>query len=266
MGVHILADTNDFDLEMDTLSIRSIVTAPVHGAAAIVNDDSISYTPAMDYNGLDSLQYELCDSVWACDTAWVYIAINPVNDSVMAVNDYITIPEDTPSVKVAVLENDIHVDTLAWVMCYSSPFQEAYRQEERLHPYVGDSLEYMPDMDTTGLDSVKYIVCDIAMVCDSAWLVITILPENDLPVALPDSIEIDEDSGLDTIDVQANDYDIDEGDTLITSLISTPNKGTAAVILDSLVTYTPNANAFGRDTILYQVCDTSMACARAILL
>ncbi len=266
IGVHILVDSNDFDLEMDTLSIDSILIGPIHGVAAVINDDSISYMADLNYNGLDSLQYRLCDSLWACDTAWVYITITPVNDSVMAMNDFITITEDTMSVKIAVLDNDLHADTFGMGDTLAISVSGLSVRGAAVSVIGGDSLEYMPDMDTTGLDSVKYYVCDTLMVCDSAWLVITILPENDLPVALPDSIEIDEDSGLDTVDVQANDFDIDDGDTLVTSIIGAPNKGVAAVLLDSLISYLPDTNAFGIDTILYQVCDIDMACATSYVI
>jgi hypothetical protein len=62
-----------------------ISTGPVHGSAAVNNgntsddptDDSIDYTPDPDFNGTDTLTYEICDSNGDCDTALLTITVTP---------------------------------------------------------------------------------------------------------------------------------------------------------------------------------------------
>ena len=63
----------------------SISTGPGNGAAAVnihntlndPTDDSIDYTPNTDYNGTDTLTYEICDSNGDCDTALLTITVTP---------------------------------------------------------------------------------------------------------------------------------------------------------------------------------------------
>lgn len=54
-----------------------VITQPAHGSATAGNDNLITYTPTGGYEGLDSLQYTICDSFCDdfCDTAWLYIDV-----------------------------------------------------------------------------------------------------------------------------------------------------------------------------------------------
>lgn len=72
------------------------------------------------------------------------------------------------------------------------------------------------------------------------------------PTPTPDSATTDEDTAV-VIDVLANDTDPD-GDVL-TVLSATAANGTVAVNPDGTLTYTPNANFNGPDTISYTVSD-----------
>ncbi len=76
------------------LTVSRIVTPPTHGTASVLNG-KVSYQGAQDYNGTDSLVYEVCDAnstgLWPiasptdpaeilCSTATVNITVLPVND------------------------------------------------------------------------------------------------------------------------------------------------------------------------------------------
>ena len=77
---------------------------------------------------------------------------------------------------------------------------------------------------------------------------------NARPVAVADTAATDEDTAV-TIRVLANDTDA-EGDPLTVSSVSDPAHGTAAVDPDAqTVTYTPDSNYNGRDTLTYAVSD-----------
>ena len=75
--INVLA--NDSDPDNDPLSINGF-TQPVHGNAVQSGDSSISYTPALNYFGLDSLTYTIQDPNGATATAKVRITILPLND------------------------------------------------------------------------------------------------------------------------------------------------------------------------------------------
>src|SRR5690606_18827566 len=65
--------TNDSDPEGNVLT-ASLTTAPVHGTVVLNADGSFTYTPNSNYNGLDSLIYQVCDNgtPFRCNTALVY--------------------------------------------------------------------------------------------------------------------------------------------------------------------------------------------------
>src|SRR5690606_3666826 len=74
--------TNDSDPEENALT-ASLVTAPVNGTIVLNADGSFTYTPSANFNGLDSLRYQVCDNGTPsrCDTAWAHFQIEAVNDA-----------------------------------------------------------------------------------------------------------------------------------------------------------------------------------------
>ena len=84
---------------------------------------------------------------------------------------------------------------------------------------------------------------------------ITVTAVNDAPVAVANTLTVDEDSSISNTDVIANDTDV-EDDTLTLTAVSTDGTGTVAVNSDGLsVDYTPAANFNGTETITYTVSD-----------
>ncbi len=76
-----------------------MVTAPVNGTVVLNADGSFTYTPNANYNGLDSLVYQVCDNgaPSLCDSAVVRFTVNAVNDAPVAVDDNVTVTEDCTS-------------------------------------------------------------------------------------------------------------------------------------------------------------------------
>lgn len=119
----------------------------------------------------------------------------------------------------------------------------------------GDScFTLTPVLDTTGTAIFQIIICDNGNVslCDTAVFVWTVLPGNDPPVALDDSISTLEDVPV-SIPVTNNDTD-PEGNPLSLTVIGGPSHG-SAVVSGTNIDYTPAPNYFGMDTLWYQVCD-----------
>lgn len=65
------------DNDSQTGGVVHVITQPAHGAADVGSDNLVTYTPDGTYDGLDSIQYAICDSFCGdfCDTAWVYIDV-----------------------------------------------------------------------------------------------------------------------------------------------------------------------------------------------
>jgi CshA-type fibril repeat protein len=74
---------NDSDTEGDPLTVTSVST-PSHGTADINADGTITYTPAENFNGSDSLTYQVSDGNSGSASATVNITVNPVNDAPVA--------------------------------------------------------------------------------------------------------------------------------------------------------------------------------------
>ena len=71
--IAIVVDVND----THNAGVVHVILQPEHGTTNTVNN-IITYTPSGDgYEGIDSLQYAICDSFCGdyCDTAWVYIDV-----------------------------------------------------------------------------------------------------------------------------------------------------------------------------------------------
>lgn len=76
---------------------------------------------------------------------------------------------------------------------------------------------------------------------------------NNDPIAGDDSLTTDEDVNL-TVDALANDSDPD-GDTLAISSMVQPTHGSATANNDGTITYTPDQNYFGNDSLTYTLSD-----------
>ncbi|MBN2844267.1 MAG: tandem-95 repeat protein, partial [Sedimentisphaerales bacterium] len=75
-----------FDIEGETLAIIS-VSAANFGVVVINDDNSLSYTPLLDFNGSDSFIFTISDQSGAIASAVVELNILPVEDSPLAVTD-----------------------------------------------------------------------------------------------------------------------------------------------------------------------------------
>ena len=99
--------SNDSELDGDELT-TSVITIPMNGTITIENGDSLSYTPDLGFNGIDTVIYQICDNgvPTLCDVDTVFITVNPVNDPPVALDDYST-TDPTVEDTIAVLTNDI---------------------------------------------------------------------------------------------------------------------------------------------------------------
>ena len=115
---------NDIDPNGDILSIQ-VITEPSHGALSMEPDGSFIYTPASNWFGVDSFEYEVSDGVLTA-SATASITVYAVNDPAVAVDDYVVTDEDTP-VLIDYIANDYDPD--------GEPFQlmEYQYDENDLH-------------------------------------------------------------------------------------------------------------------------------------
>ncbi|MCJ7824319.1 MAG: Ig-like domain-containing protein, partial [Anaerolineales bacterium] len=204
---------NDYDGDGDPL-IAHKLSDPTNGILNFFNaDGSFSYTPTANYNGPDQFQYEACDPTLLCDNATVFISVNSVNDPPIAVDDPdlgppIVTNEDTP-IDIDVLANDsdpVEGDPLS--------VDSVTQGTNGSVTNNGSDVTYLPDLNYFGPDSFDYTVTDGNGGFDTATVTLSVTEVNDDPVAVGDSRSMRQFDPPLTINVLANDYDVDIFDIL----------------------------------------------------
>lgn len=268
-GITILSNDTDPNNNIDQTSIQLIQNA-THGVCTIdYTGGLLNYTPSTNYFGNDTLRYVVCDvgTISNCDTAMVIVTVLSVNDAPTAKNDTLTTDEDF-AVFGNFLTNDFDVD--AGDALTVSAQVTLLPQHGSLNITTTGDYNYTPHPNFNGTDSFTYEVCDngFPILCSTASVTLFVTPQNDAPEALNDVLIIPIDYTA-TVFVLNNDYDVD-GNLNVTSLsiASQPHNGMAVLDTNShAITYTPNPNYFGLDTVKYSICDAGIPplCVQGLL-
>ncbi|MDB9922551.1 tandem-95 repeat protein, partial [Polaribacter sp.] len=244
---------NDTDIvEGDTLTLTAVVTDGNGTVAVNADGVSVDYTPASNFNGIETITYTVSDGTDTV-TSTLTITVTEVNDAPVAVADIATVIEDATLTSIDVINNDTDFDgdtlTLTTVASDGNGTIEINAD--------GVSVDYIPASDFDGTEIITYTVFDGELSDTTGTLTITVTPVNDnLPIAVADVLEIDEDAALTSTNVIENDTDLDTQDTLTLTTVVTDGNGTVAVNADGLsVDYTPALNFNGIETITYTLSD-----------
>jgi CshA-type fibril repeat protein len=234
---------NDSDVDGDPLTVTS--SSAGNGTVTINPDGTISYTPNANFNGSDTISYTISDGNGGTATATVTVTVNPVNDAPVAVNDSVTTNEDVP-VTIPVLANDSDVDGDPLTVTGAS----AGNGTVTINP--DGTITYTPNANFNGSDTISYTISDGNGGTATATVTVTVAPVNDAPVAVNDSATTNEDVPV-TIPVLANDSDVDGDPLTVTG--ATAGNGTVSINPDGTITYTPNSDFNGTDTVSYTISD-----------
>ncbi|MCW3126417.1 MAG: outer rane adhesin like protein, partial [Bacteroidetes bacterium] len=249
--------SNDIDPNGDPLTVTSILVAPTHGLAA-VSSPSIVYLPALYFFGQDSLEYQVCDNRTPslCDTAWVHYTVNLINHRPLAAQDTTSTSMQT-AVNIPVTTNDFEPDGDSTTLSVVTPPIHGTATQ------VGNSYIYTPDAGYAGDDTFYYRMCDVmnptavycatyTQLCDVGLVSIHVIhnpphipptydtiPQNSPPVTICPAV-----SGANGNGVH------------VTSFPCGPNNGTVGFATsDSCLTYVPNHDFTGDDTVCVVICD-----------
>ena len=245
---------------LDLLPITAqIVALPAHGSLVFSPIGTFTYTPESDYSGIDEFTYRALDATGRQSTpATVHIRVNTpptAQDDAYALNEDVVL---SVSASEGLLGNDADIDgdSLSASFAYSGCSPCNGRVEVR----ADGSFRYTPNANYYGQDEFFYTVRDGIAGTDVGRVGLTILPVNDPPYTEPDTYRTREDEVLVAPEPQGilrNDREVD-GELLINAeLIDSPQLGEVVVMTDGAFTYTPAANANGRDTFTYRVYDQS---------
>ncbi|MCV7373878.1 tandem-95 repeat protein [Mycolicibacterium arabiense] len=259
--VDVLA--NDDDPNGDALTLTG-VTTPSHGVATFGPGGLVTYAPARDFAGIETLTYTVSDGTGRTTSGTLTITVTGVNDPPLATDDTTTVAENG-TVVIDVLANDTDVDdTLdpSSVTVVAGPAHGTVTVDR-----VTGRITYVNDGDEATPDTFTYTVADRAgATSNTATVTVGIAGVNDAPVAGGAQTVTVREGTATTITLTGTDAD---GDTLTFTIITPPGHGTLGPVVrvdatTATVVYTPDANYTGADTFTYTVGDgTTTAIAPA---
>jgi hypothetical protein len=243
---------NDFDIDGDKLTIIS-VTKPINGTTDIhQNNNTLSYKPDPNFYGINTFNYKISDGHNGTDTGLVTVNVSSVNDIPIANNDSKITNEDIPIRNFDVLSNDEDVDVGDFLRIIG-----VTQPRNGTSSYSNNTISYEPSNNFNGNVSFTYVIADNKNSTDKGTINVQVMPDNDPPTAINDTIDTFEDFPLD-INVLQNDNDIDSNKTsLYLGNITKSNttKGNVRTNMDHTITYTPSFAGLGKDLFRYTVFD-----------
>ncbi|MGB5328874.1 MAG: retention module-containing protein, partial [Gammaproteobacteria bacterium] len=262
-------DFNDTDLDGDALTVVAGTFATAQGGSiAIAADGSYTYTPALNFNGSDSVDYTVTDGSLS-DTGTLSINVSAVNNAPDAIDDAGALDgaEDstTGSLNATMLSNDSDLDgdTLSIIEINGTTLTGAVQSIGVTNGTVNidgvGNITFSANSNYNGPVSFNYTISD-GTLTDTATVNGVISAVNDAPVVVDDAITATEDTPFNSvIDLDANDLDVD-GDalTVVAGTFATTQGGSITIATDGSYTYTPAANFNGADSVDYTVTDGSL--------
>lgn len=241
---------NDKDVEEAVLTDYTIITTPTMGNYSVENGD-IHYQAFANEWGYDTMSYVVRDSnLSVSNLAHIYITIDSVNEAPILTNLNSTLDEDHQDTsEVIVFAQDIDFSGLTLVEASGAKHGDA--------SILGTQVVYSPHLNYFGKDTLTYKVMDGENDTSAALLTYNILPVNDFPTANDVYESTFEDITLDLLPA-TNDTDIEDDSLINIVIFKAPTMGT--YVLDGAkLSYTPNRNLWGNDTIIYFVKDSEEA-------
>ncbi len=234
---------NDTDVDGDDLEIFALSVPPEQGSVVDNGDGTVTFTPALNFNGPATISYTVTDGNGGFDDGEAIISVGAVNDAPIAEDDLDSTDEDTP-VTIDVLFNDSDPDgDDLTIISATVPADEGTVE------IVANELLFTPAEHFNGTATITYTISDGNGLTDTAEVTVVIAPDDDAPIVVDDVAETDEDTPV-VIDPLANDTHPD-GDALMIAGTPTALNGTVVVNPDGTITYTPNQDFNGSDTITY---------------
>lgn len=231
------------------------ITAPPKGKAEIKAERGVSklfYTPLPDNFDDDELTYQICDNKGQCAQAKVFIIrCMPTRSAYPKVDQPLLHPTETKQ--------------------YTYPDQIIRISKQPQHGNLALSpdsttLTYTPTAGYTGEDRYNFDVYRFKKQCGYTYqeginAFVQLVPtdaDNKPPIAQTDEVTI---VGTRKTEIPVLDNDSDPEGNLRKKIDKvTPGKGGKVKYSSTAITYTPNPNFSGTDTLTYEVCDYNGAC------
>ena len=253
---------NDTDADGDSLSVdlqSNPVNATGAGFSIFSATGSFTYTHDGSETTTDTFTYRAFDGTLYGSTVTVTINITPVNDCPTVANpisDFTAMEDDPDDVfdltnLFADAENDVL--NITSINNANTALLTATLNTNTL------TLDYIDNQ--TGMATITINVDDTNCFSTQEIFVVTVVPQNDPPIGVADSIQVDEGGTVTTTTANAtsvlsNDTDT-ENDPLTATLITAPlyHQGSFSLQSSGTFTYIHDGSETATDSFIYQVSD-----------
>ncbi|MCH2229944.1 MAG: tandem-95 repeat protein [Crocinitomicaceae bacterium] len=176
-SVNLIA--NNSDVDGDNLSMGTFTTT---GGGTYVDNgnNTITYTPAQDFCGTDTVAYEVTDGLEVIiDT--LFIVVNCVNDNPSNGNELVYTDPNVIIPSIDLLANNVDIEND--LLNVSNPTFPFTTPEGGVLTLNGDgTISYTPPIGWEGIEIVTYDVCDdgLPFACVTDTITFVVSPDTDL--------------------------------------------------------------------------------------
>ncbi|MFT7647602.1 MAG: HD-GYP domain-containing protein (c-di-GMP phosphodiesterase class II) [Candidatus Poriferisodalaceae bacterium] len=247
--------------------VAGLSVLPVHGIATLGSGAEalasatetrwdIHYTPTANFAGTDNLQVEVCTGD-LCATRNLSFQVFGVADTPVAPDTAGSTLEDEV-VTVNIAASDVDGD-LNW-----DSFELVVGAAGWAIPSAGQ-ITFTPPRNQHGVFEALYQVCDVAGACDTGLVTVSVEAQSDPPELTADAEGPIAGDETISIAVLANDTD-PESDINPSSLSVVPvSSGGSWSAAGGNITFVPPADAFGKYSASYTVCDLTLMCSSTVV-
>ncbi|MBU3003891.1 retention module-containing protein, partial [Paraglaciecola arctica] len=238
------------DLGDEDTTVTDFDSTSANGGTVTVDaEGNFTYTPVTDFVGSDSFTYTITDADGDTSTATVTLNIANVNKLPEAVDDTFEMEENTQLTGTLLGNDDLGDEETA-----VTEFDSTSTNGGAVTVDADGNFTYTPVADFVGTDTFTYTITDADGDTSTATVTVNIANDNNLPEAVDDVFDINENTSLNG-SLLGND-DLGDEATTVTGFDGTStNGGTVSVDAEGNFTYTPVTDFVGSDTFTYTITD-----------
>ncbi|WP_338705501.1 tandem-95 repeat protein [Priestia aryabhattai] len=233
-----------FDPDGDPLTFTLLNPPPSNGSVVLGANGVFTYTPNLNYNGMDTFGVLVSDGKGGTSLSTVTLTIVPVNDPPVGGDRAVTTTINLP-VTSSIPASDPDNVTLTYTLQQNPDNGEAVINQD-------GTFIYTPNNNFIGNDQFTILITDPEGATALSTIFVTVLETNGTTTSQDLQISTDEDTPV-TNQVIATNVN---GNPLVYTIENPPING--VVTIDSntgIFTYTPNANFNGSDAFVVYITD-----------
>ncbi len=191
-----VAVLNNDTFAPDVDEVLTVTAAgPASNGVVFHTATTVSYAPNAHFFGTDSFSYTVSDGNGGTDTATVTVTVTSVNDAPTAVDDAVTVLQDSAPTIISVLSNDSALPDVGETLSISAVSPAANGTAAVFGG--GSSVTYAPAPGFTGQDAFTYTLSDGNGGSAQGTVTVTVVAVNTQPVnTLPPPQQLIEDTQL----------------------------------------------------------------------